>query len=72
FKYIGNLKAKIPVILLFPVVCFILISGGFGLEDVETEKWGGLMLTILLAAVGIIASFPIGVVIALGLQSDMP
>ncbi|MEL0628316.1 amino acid ABC transporter permease [Psychromonas aquatilis] len=72
FKYIGNLKAKIAVILLFPVVCFILISGGFGLEVVETEKWGGLMLTILVAAVGIIASFPIGVVLALGRQSDMP
>ena len=73
FKYIKNLKVKIAGILLFPVVCFILISGGwFGLEVVETEKWGGLMLTILVAAVGIIASFPIGVVLALGRQSNMP
>ena len=30
------------------------------------------MLTILVAAVGIIASFPIGIVLALGRQSDMP
>ena len=73
FKYIKTLKVKIAGILLFPVVCFILISGGwFGLEVVETEKWGGLMLTILVAAVGIIASFPIGVVLALGRQSNMP
>jgi len=73
FKYIKNLKVKIAGILLFPFVCFILISGGwFGLEVVETEKWGGLMLTILVAAVGIIASFPIGVVLALGRQSNMP
>ncbi len=73
FKYIKNLKVKIAGILLFPVVCFILISGGwFGLEVVETEKWGGLMLTILVAAVGIIASFPIGIVLALGRQSNMP
>ena len=57
--------------LLFPFVCFVLISGGwFGLEVVGTEKWGGLMLTILVAAVGIIASFPIGILLALGRQSD--
>lgn len=72
FRYIGNMKAKIAVILLFPVVCFILIHGGLGLEVVPTQKWGGLMLTIVVAAVGIIASFPIGIVLALGRQSDMP
>jgi len=73
FKYIGSIKLKIATIILFPIICFILISGGwFGLEVVETEKWGGLMLTILVAAVGIVASFPIGVVLALGRQSDMP
>ncbi|MCP4321384.1 MAG: amino acid ABC transporter permease, partial [Alteromonadales bacterium] len=59
--------------LLYPVTCFVLISGGwFGLETVETEKWGGLMLTLVVAAVGIIASFPIGIALALGRQSDMP
>ena len=73
FKVITNVKAKLLVMLLYPAVCFVLISGGwFGLETVETEKWGGLMLTLLVAAVGIIASFPIGIVLALGRQSDMP
>ena len=72
-KLLNNHKAKIALILSFPIICFILISGGwFGLEVVETEKWGGLMLTIIVAAVGIIASFPIGIVLALGRQSDMP
>ncbi|MDA7746934.1 amino acid ABC transporter permease [Psychromonas sp.] len=70
---ISNNKVKITIILLFPIVCYTLISGGwFGLEAVPTEKWGGLMLTVLVAAVGIIASFPIGIVLALGRQSDMP
>jgi len=73
FKYIASIKLKIATIILFPIICFVLISGGwFGLEVVETEKWGGLMLTILVAAVGIVASFPIGVVLALGRQSNMP
>ncbi|TEW52572.1 amino acid ABC transporter permease [Psychromonas algicola] len=72
-KLLKNNKVKIGLIIAFPFVCFVLISGGwFGLEVVETEKWGGLMLTILVAAVGIIASFPIGIVLALGRQSDMP
>ncbi len=66
-------KAKLALILIYPVVSFILISGGvFGLQHVETHQWGGLMLTIIVAAVGIIASFPIGIVLALGRQSDMP
>ena len=72
-KFIKNIKVKIVLILLYPIICFILIRGGyFTLESVETEKWGGLMLTIIVAAVGIIASFPIGIVLALGRQSDMP
>ncbi|GLS92037.1 amino acid ABC transporter permease [Psychromonas marina] len=73
FKIFANVKIKAALILIYPVICFILISGGwFGLETVETEKWGGLMLTLVVAAVGIIASFPIGIVLALGRQSDMP
>jgi general L-amino acid transport system permease protein len=73
FKIFADVKIKAALILSYPVISFILISGGwFGLETVETEKWGGLMLTLVVAAVGIIASFPIGIVLALGRQSDMP
>lgn len=72
-KFIKNIKVKIVLILIYPLICFILISGGyFTLESVGTEKWGGLMLTIIVASVGIIASFPIGIILALGRQSDMP
>ncbi|MCG6200967.1 amino acid ABC transporter permease [Psychromonas antarctica] len=72
-KYVQHMKIKIAMILLLPVISFILISGGwFGLETVETEQWGGLMLTMIVAAVGIIASFPLGIVLALGRQSHMP
>ncbi|WP_372880986.1 amino acid ABC transporter permease [Psychromonas sp.] len=71
-NFIPNLKVKIGLMLVYPAICFFLIYGGVGLEVVPTEKWGGLMLTILVAAVGIIVSFPIGIVLALGRQSDMP
>ena len=65
-------KLKFAVIALFPVVSFFLIYGGLGLEVIPTTKWGGLLLTIVVASVGIVASFPIGILFALGRQSKMP
>ncbi|MBN1659214.1 MAG: amino acid ABC transporter permease [Anaerolineae bacterium] len=57
------------------VLTFVLLSG-FGASEalprVETGLWGGLLLTFLLALVGIVASFPIGVLLALGRQSSLP
>ncbi|MEB3356555.1 MAG: amino acid ABC transporter permease [Synechococcales bacterium] len=49
-----------------------LIGGGLGLEAVRTDKWGGLVLTLLMAVTGIALCFPIGVVLALGRRSDLP
>jgi general L-amino acid transport system permease protein len=57
--------------IIYPIIVFFLMHGGLGLVEVETEKWGGLTLTILVAAVGIVASFPLGILLALGRQSDM-
>ncbi len=42
------------------------------LPEVPTVLWGGLMLTVLLALVGIVASFPLGVFLALGRRSNLP
>jgi general L-amino acid transport system permease protein len=71
FPYKKNLG--IFSLTVFPVVCYVLISGGwFGLEEVSTEKWGGLSLTLMLAYVGIVAALPIGVVLALGRRSQLP
>ncbi|HNS02657.1 MAG TPA: amino acid ABC transporter permease [Anaerolineae bacterium] len=42
------------------------------LPFVESGRWGGLLLTFLLAIVGIVASFPIGVLLALGRQNSLP
>lgn len=71
FPYKKNLG--IISLTVFPVIGFVLITGGyFGLEPVATEKWGGLSLTLMLAYVGIVAALPIGVVLALGRRSEMP
>lgn len=60
------------LIFIFPVIAFILIRGGFGLTIVETREWGGLALTFILAIFGIILSFPLGVLLAMGRRSELP
>lgn len=53
-------------------VILILLGLPFGLEEVETDVWGGLLVTLVIAVVGIAASLPLGVVLALGRRSQMP
>ncbi len=43
-----------------------------GLVHVETELWGGLLVTMVIAVTGIVASLPIGIALALGRRSEMP
>lgn len=60
---------------------WFMVSGISGLEDViplidltpvNSEKWGGIVLTLLLTAIPMILSFPIGILLALGRQSNLP
>lgn len=61
------------LVLAYPVVSGILLRGGIlGLEGVNTRQWGGLIVTFVIGCVGILASFPIGVLLALGRQSQLP
>jgi general L-amino acid transport system permease protein len=77
---LGRLPAvKSRLILVLWLVSFVLtmvLLQGFRssqvLPRVESGLWGGLLLTFLLALVGIVASFPIGVLLALGRQSSLP
>ena len=59
--------------VIFPVISFFLLLGGyFGLAPVETDYWGGLTLTLVIAITGNVASLPFGILLALGRQSQMP
>ncbi|MCB0173662.1 MAG: amino acid ABC transporter permease, partial [Anaerolineae bacterium] len=51
-----------------PAILFIL--RGFGTSLVQTNLWGGLLLTIVISVIGIVVSFPIGVLMALGRRSQ--
>ena len=42
------------------------------LRVVSSNVWGGLLLTLLLTAVGILVSFPLGILLALGRRSHLP
>ena len=70
-----RVKTTLGVILLFvyPFVAYGLLDGSwFGLPVVDSSEWGGFLLTFVLASVGIIAAFPISVLLALGRRSSMP
>ncbi|MCK5812776.1 MAG: amino acid ABC transporter permease [Cocleimonas sp.] len=61
------------ILLVFPFIAYYLIHGGFlGLSEVGTDKWGGLMLTLIISLVGIAAALPLGIILALGRRSEMP
>ncbi len=57
---------------VFPIVAFFLLAGGFGLPHVETQLWGGLLVTLVISFVGIAVSLPLGIILALGRRSKMP
>jgi general L-amino acid transport system permease protein len=50
----------------------LLLGIDFGLSHVETEVWGGLLMTLVIAITGIAVSLPLGILLALGRRSDMP
>lgn len=69
------------LLVVYPFIAFYLFHGGSffgllpegsGLEIVETARWGGLMVTLVIAVTGIVASFPLGILLALGRRSKLP
>ena len=65
----GLLLAWVLVLAVF----FTLMFGGvMGLTPVETARWGGFPLTLLLSTISLVLAFPLAVAVALGRQSKMP
>jgi len=59
---------------VYPMLTLVLLRGSefFGLPTVDTLLWGGILVSLLTAVVGIIFSLPIGVLLALGRRSELP
>lgn len=60
--------------IVLPIVSVILLLGmpAIGLPRVPTTLWGGILVTIVVSAVGIVFSLPLGILLALGRRSTMP
>jgi general L-amino acid transport system permease protein len=54
------------------VIAVLMWGGVLGLPYVENERWGGLILTLLLTTFGLAFAFPLGILLALGRRSDLP
>lgn len=62
----------ILILLTIPVLLYGVATPPVLLPLVPSNLWGGLLLTLLLAVFGILLSFPMGVILALGRQSNFP
>jgi len=59
-------------LFVVPLIGWVLLSGGlFGLKVVATQKWGGLMVTLIIAYLSISISLPLGTLLALGRRSHL-
>ena len=58
--------------IAYPFIATVLLAGGFGLEKVPTDKFGGFMLNLIVGLSGIVLSLPVGILLALGRQSKLP
>jgi len=60
--------------IVYPIAAFVLLYGwpALGLRRVTSDLWGGLLVTLIVAAVGIVVSLPLGILLALGRRSSLP
>jgi general L-amino acid transport system permease protein len=55
------------------LLVLLLLKGGlFGLANVDTPRWGGLPLTLILTIFGLGSAFPLAVLLALGRTGKLP
>ena len=54
------------------LIAMLMWGGIFGLAYVENERWGGLILTLILATFGAAIAFPLSILLALGRRSKLP
>ena len=49
-----------------------ILGVDYSLREIGTNDWGGLLITLVVAVTGIVASLPLGIILALGRRSHMP
>ncbi|RVU34262.1 amino acid ABC transporter permease [Hwanghaeella grinnelliae] len=56
--------------ITYAIAVMYFLAFGFGLDVIGTNKFGGFMLTLVLSAVAIGVSLPLGIVLALGRRAN--
>jgi len=66
--------AALLFFLIYPLLAFFLLHGApsLGLPHIDSDLWGGIFVSLLVAIVGIVFSLPFGVLLALGRRSKLP
>jgi len=70
----AGLRRLLPLAVTVGIVVavLLLLRIDYGLRWVETPLWGGLLVTLVVAIVGIVGSMPLGILLALGRRSRLP
>jgi general L-amino acid transport system permease protein len=60
--------------VFFPIAAFCLLYGMplIGLPKVDSDLWGGILVTLVISSAGIVAALPVGILLALGRRSKLP
>ena len=74
FLKIRTLWVGLFFFVIYPIIAVYLLKGSvlLGLIQVDTNLWGGIFLSLLVATVGIVFSLPAGILLALGRRSELP
>jgi general L-amino acid transport system permease protein len=68
-------RALISSLVTFAGIALVIASMRLdrgGLPVVDTQLWGGLLVTLVISITGIVTSLPIGIALALGRRSTIP
>ena len=71
-KEVGSVFSIIGWAVISLTVVRGIVAIDFGQPQVDTRDWGGFLITLVVAVTGIVASLPLGIVLALGRRSQMP
>ncbi|MCO5129310.1 MAG: amino acid ABC transporter permease [Xanthobacteraceae bacterium] len=71
----SGMRALAMTLATFAGIALVIMAMGLdrgGLPVVDTRLWGGLLVTLVVAVTGIVASMPVGIALALGRRSTIP
>lgn len=66
-----RIRLALLALVVLPPLGIWLLAGGWGLRPVETREWGGLMLTLFISIYASLIAIPLGILLALGRQSQL-